>query len=159
VKLQADLDAEKAKVTTVTQRAERAETALTTFREDASKARISGAVDKAITEGRLLPKEKDATVAFATTLDAKTKIKFGDKEHSPLDQYLDTLAARPKAVKFGEQGVGKGEQELATGQDADKEVDARARTKVATDKIEYAAAVQLVLNEDPDLKQRYAQGL
>lgn len=161
VKLQADLTDLQAQVTEQKQRAERAEVALTTFREDAAKARVVGAVDALIKEGRLLPKEKDAVIAFAQSLDAKSKIKFGDKEQSPLDQYLDQLAARPKVVDFSERGAGKGEGERSSGARAEEELDAKAKAKVAASngKVTYSEAVQNVLAEDEDLKRRYAAGL
>lgn len=138
---------------------ERAEVALQTFKADADKASIVGAVDAAIKDGRVTPAEKDGLVAMGQSMTGK--IKFGDKEKSGFDAFKDMLTARPKAVKFGEKLNGKGDVDNQNA-DAGIEVDRRAKEKITAagaDKLAYKDAVHLVLTEDEGLKNRYALSL
>src|SRR5690606_20160588 len=70
-------------------RAERAAEALREFEEKAHKAEIERLVDGAIKDGKLLPKSKDAALAFGLNMPAK--IKFGDKEEGGVKMFSDFL--------------------------------------------------------------------
>lgn len=129
------------------------------FAASQAKATIEAVVDQAIKEGKLLPKDKAATVAFAQSLDQTTKIKFSEKvECSAFDHWKTGLLAGKKVMSFAEKTVAGG----GTDDDkaADVEVNERATAKVSaaggSDKLAFATAVQIVLNEDPALKARYA---
>jgi hypothetical protein len=133
---------EQAKVT--------AETALSAFKADADQKEIAAMVDKAITDGKLLPKQKDEVIAMAGAITGK--VKFGAEEKSGVDVMRTFLDNLPAKVEFGERGAGndKDPNKLA----GDK-IAQMAAARVAKDKIEYAAAVQLVLAENPELKAQY----
>lgn len=142
--------------------ATRAQTALDTFRADQSNIRVTDAVDAAIERGAVLPAERDGLVAFGQGMSATTKIKFGDKEITLLDQWLADLAKRPAAVDFSEHGKGKGEGDRKPGGKADAQVDRLAKAIVgkSAGKTTYSAAVQEVLDnpDNAELKARYAAG-
>ncbi len=147
---------EVAKVTTERDTAikakDTAENALRTFEDDTRKAEAGRMVDKAIEDGKLLPKQKDAALAFALNLSGT--VKFGDEEKSLtklFDEFIDGL---PTKIEFGEKGKGGSKETFST---AAEEVDVRARGKMsAADKdMDYATARQIVLDEDDGLKQRY----
>jgi hypothetical protein len=143
-----------------------AETALKTavdasvqFAADQAKASVEAVVDQAIKQGLLLPKDKAATVAFAQTLDAATKIKFGEKDEcTPFERWKGQLLAGKKVVSFTEKTIAGG----GTDDDkaADIDVNERATQKVnaagGPTKLDFATAVNIVLAEDPALKARYA---
>lgn len=129
------------------------------FAAEQAKASVESVVDQAIKEGKVLPKDKAGLVAFAQTLDAKTKIKFGEKDEStPFERWKTQLLAGKKVVDFKEKTVsgGGGDDDKS----ADIEVNEKAQAKVAAaggaEKLNFATAVQIVLNEDPALKARYA---
>ncbi len=130
------------------------------FASDQAKLEVEGVVDQAIKEGKLLPKEKAATLAFAQTLDNTTKIKFGDKaedEMTPFGRWKAGLLAGKAKVSFKEKTVANtdGDNDKA----ADVEVSERAMLKVAAAggpaKMSFESAVGIVLAEDPALKARY----
>lgn len=131
---------------------------LATFASDAAKASIAAVVDQAVKEGKLLPADKDSTLAFAQTLDTTSKIKFGETEMSPFEHWKKTLLAGKAKVKLGERTTANLKFD-AGDKAADAEVAERAREKQATAggeaKMDFATAVSAVLAEDPDLKARY----
>ncbi len=128
-----------------------AETALRNFEDDTRKSTAEAMVDKAIEQGKLLPKQKDAALAFALNLSGS--VKFGDEEKSLtklFDEFIDSLPAK---VELGEKGKGGSKEAFST---AATEVDVKARAKQGENKdMDYATARTIVLNEDDDLKQRY----
>ena len=129
-----------------------AETALRTFEDDTRKADAAAMVDKAIEEGKLLPKQKDAALAFA--LNVTGKVKLGDAEQSFSKLFADFIDGLPTKVDLGEQGAGGKKETFSS---AAVEVDTKANAKVAASegKTDYATARKLVLAEDEDLKARY----
>jgi hypothetical protein len=112
-------------------------------------------VDKAIDEGKLLPKQKEAALAFATNLTGT--IKFGDSDVSATKVFSDFLDAMPKKVDLTENGTTDAEgNEKPEFDSADDEVHARAEKMLADDKdLDYASARTLVLSADEALKTRY----
>lgn len=60
-------------------------------------------VDQLVADGKLLPAEKDRTLAFMEALDADQVVSFGEGvEQTQRDAYKAQLGARPKLVEFGE---------------------------------------------------------
>lgn len=146
------------KVTAAETRATTAERALIDFEAATTDKEIVGLVDGAIKEGRILPKDKDQFVAIGKSMTAK--VKLGDKEVSGQDAFKDMLSKMAKQVNLSAR-TAKDETRSAENQDANPgiEVDTQTRAKMAADptgKLDYATARKLVLNADPDLKERYA---
>jgi hypothetical protein len=130
-----------------------AETALRTFEDDTRKADAAVMVDAAIKAGKLLPKQKDAALAFALNLTGT--VKFGDGETSYTKLFADFIDGLPTKVDLSENGEGNNGEKYDT---AASEVDALAKAKVAKDKdMTYATARNIVLDENEDLKTRYFQ--
>lgn len=128
-----------------------AEDALRTFEDDTRKSTAAAMVDKAIEQGKLLPKQKDAALAFALNLSGT--VKFGDEEKSLTKLFNEFIDGLPTKVELGEKGKGGSKENFST---AATEVDAKARAKQGDSKdMDYATARQIVLAEDEDLKQRY----
>lgn len=137
-----------------------AKTAQANFAAEQAKTEVAAVVDEAIKKGFVLPKEKAGLIAFAQTLDAKTKIKFGDKtedEMTPYARWKSQLCAGKAKVSFKEQT--NADNHEGGDKSADVEVADLARAKVAAaggeSKLHFADAVTAVLNESPDLKARY----
>jgi hypothetical protein len=128
-----------------------AEDALRTFEDDTRKSTAAAMVDKAIEDGKLLPKQKDAALAFALNLSGT--VKFGDEEKSLTKLFNEFIDGLPTKVELGEKGKGGQKETFST---AATEVDAKARAKQGENKdMDYATARSIVLSEDDDLKQRY----
>jgi len=128
-----------------------AEDALRTFEDDTRKADAARMVDAAIESGKLLPKQKDAALAFALNLSGT--VKFGDKETSLSKLFNEFIDGLPTAVQLGEKGTGGKKEEFSS---AGIEIDTKAKAKMAAkDGLDYATARQLVLAEDESLKDRY----
>jgi hypothetical protein len=136
-------DATKGKVT--------AETALSTFKADAEAKAIVAVVDKAVEDGKILPKQKDDVIAMATALGGN-KIKMGNDEKSGVDIVTAFIDGLPKKVEFGERGKGNDGKVTAA---SDKLAKAVAAKMSADPKLAYDTAVRVVLAEDADLKAAY----
>ncbi len=100
-------------------------------------------------EGRILPKQKDAVVAFMFSLDAKQR-----------DQFRNIINTLPTKQIFGELGDG-GSTAATSLEGVGKEVkDAvQAEIKASEGKLDYASALTKVFAEKPDLKRRYDDAL
>jgi hypothetical protein len=135
---------------------ETAQTSLRTYEADVEKQTATAMVDKAIEEGKLLPAQKEAALAFA--LNVSGTIKFGDKETSASKLFSDFIDSLPTKVDLSEKGEGnEGGNKFTSAAD---QVDALAKAKVSASpdgKMDYATARQIVLSEDADLKARYIQ--
>lgn len=134
---------------------ETAQESLRTFEADIEKQTAVAMVDKAIEEGKLLPAQKDAALAFAQNVSGT--IKFGDKETSASKLFSDFIDSLPTKVDLSENGEGNTGEKFTSAAD---QVDALAKAKVAASpdgKMDYATARQIVLSEDADLKTRYIQ--
>jgi hypothetical protein len=142
---------------TATARADTAEAALSQFKSEAETNEITAFIDKAITEGKVMPVEKDGLVAVGKSMAQGAKVKLGDKETTGLDAFKDMITKRPVAVNFKQHLRGQGERD--NGEAASVTVTNRANEKVAkaggNDKLNFKDAVSAVLAEDPALKQRY----
>ena len=143
----------KAKFETAEQGKVTAETALAAFKADADAKEIAALVDKAIDEGKLLPKQKEEAIAMAAAMGGQ-KIKLGSEEKSGIDLFRAHLDGLPKKVDFSERGKGKSDQDKL----ASDEIAEKAKAKMSADKgLSYETAVRIVLSEDADLKSRYFQ--
>lgn len=114
--LQAQLDAANAKNTTLEAENTTLKTENTNFKEReatiiaqekaADKAAIEAKVDALIKDGKVLPKERESTVAYAQSLDNSVEIEFGEgddkKKVGQRDQFLNLLGERSKQVDFKE---------------------------------------------------------
>lgn len=100
-------------------------------------------------EGRILPKQKEAVVAFMFSLNTKQR-----------DQFRNIISTLPTKQIFGELGDG-GSTNATTLDGVAKEVKdaANAEIKASEGKLDYASAVQKVFAEKPDLKRRYDDAL
>jgi hypothetical protein len=136
---------------------ETAQASLRTYEADVEKQTATAMVDKAIAEGKILPAQKEAALAFA--LSVKGSVKFGDKETSASQLFSEFIDALPAKVDLSEQGEGNaGDKNTFTS--AADQVDALAKAKVSASpdgKMDYATARQIVLSEDAALKTRYIQ--
>jgi hypothetical protein len=111
-------------------------------------------IDGAITEGKVLPKQKPALLAMAKSMSGV--VKFADKDQSPLDVLKSFISDAPVKVDFSEKGSSRADQ---GGKSASLEIDRRAKAAVAAaggeTKLSYQAAVNKVLAEDNTLKLAY----
>jgi hypothetical protein len=148
----------EAQVTTLTARAEGAETKLAAQAQEFAQREAVVLVDQAIKDGKLLPKQKDMALAFMTSI--KGTMNFGGKEQTPAELFKDFLGTFSKQVDTTEKGDGKegsrDNQQFAT---IAQEVDHKVKAAISADnKLDYAAGLQVVLRADPDLAARYAKG-
>ena len=131
-----------------------AETALREFEDATRKANAATMVDKAIEDGKLLPKQKDSALAFALSLSGT--IKFGDTEKSAAEVFESFLSEMPKKIDLSEKGKGGSDDETGEFNTAAEEVHAKATAlvKKSEGKLDYRDARTEVLT-DEDLKLRY----
>jgi hypothetical protein len=135
------------------------ETVKTEYADFQTKVRNAEAVslvEKAVKVGKILPKQKDAALAFAMNLSGT--VKFGDEEKSMATLFAEFIDGMPSKVDMSEKGAGSKDDggEGGTFPDAASEVDARARKAMkANDKLTYAEARKEVLAEDEKLKLAY----
>ena len=160
VKLSGEIAELTGKLEDSEKRAELAEAALRSFKDDNAKKEIERIVDGAIKDGKLLPKQKAELMAMAEamTAAASQKFKVGDKEKTGLEMFEDHIKALPGRVAYGERLGSKGEKPTENGEKAADAVHARVQEFLAANpKSDYSEAYQAVLKADPDLRQRYAQ--
>ncbi len=126
------------------------------YTAEVARAEAETMVDTAIKAGKLLPKQKDAAMAFASNLTGT--VKFGDEDKPMAALFADFLGAMPSKVDLKENGTGSTEEgDDNTYADAGLKVDALARkAMVENDKLSYADARSLVLENDADLKSAYS---
>jgi len=149
----------EAKVTSLEEKVAKAEeakktaqSALREFEAASAKREAEILVDDAIKEGKILPAQKDAALAFATSVTGK--VKFGDEEKSATEVFAEFIGALPKKVDFDEKGASESKKVVPAS--AAEEVDTRARALMSEKAdMDYAAARREVLEANADLKQRY----
>jgi hypothetical protein len=126
------------------------------YTDKVAQAEAETLVDTAIKAGKLLPKQKEAAMAFASNLTGT--VKFGDEDKSMAALFADFLGAMPSKVDLKENGSGSTEEgDTDTYEDAGLKVDALARKAMAeNDKLSYSDARSLVLENDADLKSAYS---
>lgn len=75
-------------------------TKLTTLESANRNAEFSAFVETLISEGRILPDQKDNEIAILETMHAATPVEFSSAngEKSPVDKYKDSLKVRPVVV-------------------------------------------------------------
>jgi hypothetical protein len=142
-------------VTVLTQRAEGAEAKFAEAQDAAAFSEAERIVDDAIKAGKLLPKQKDMAMAFATQ---KTTLKFGGADKSPSVLFKEFLDSAGTQVELGDKT--KKDKEAQTYATAAHELDARVQEKITqaggAAKLSYADAMTSVLAADVDLKARYS---
>jgi hypothetical protein len=128
------------------------------FEDDVRKSDAVTLVDKAIETGKILPKQKDAAVAFAMNLGGK--VKFADGERTMADLFAEFIDQMPARVDFKEHSQDKkGTDAGSTFDDPGEEVDKRTRELMSkNDKLTYADARHNVMDADADLKLAYFNG-
>jgi hypothetical protein len=151
-----------AQITTLTARAEAAETKLAEQAATFAAAEMEGLVNQAIKDGKLLPKQKDMALGFAKSL--KGTMNFGAGGERPATEvFKEFLASFSTQVDKGERGSGKTAQRDGAGDfaTAAQELDSLAAAAVSESggKVLYGAAVREILRTNEDLASRYAKGV
>lgn len=146
--------ASAAALTAMTEERDRATAALSVFKAEAQDRELDAFIDTAITEGKVLPKQKPALLAMAKSMSGV--VKFADKDQTPIEVLKSFIADAPVKVDFSEHGTSRGDKGAKR---ADLEIDRRAKAAVAAaggeTKLSYRDAVNKVLAEDNTLKLAY----
>lgn len=126
------------------------------YTDQVAKADAETMVDEAIKAGKLLPKQKEAALAFATNLTGT--VTFGDTDKSMRVMFAEFLGAMPPKVDTSEKGAGStDDQDGNDYANAGLKVDELARKAMTENgKLSYADARSLVLEGDADLKAAYS---
>jgi len=137
-------------------RAKTAEAEITKVRAEATQREAIALVDKAIQDGKLLPKQRDFALAALTA--NETKVKFGEKgeEKSMPELFKAFLEASGRVVDLSESGSGS--NKIVNFSTAAEEVDYKTKQfQAEKSEKDYAKAMDAVLSADPALKKRYAE--
>lgn len=152
-----------AAVATATQesnrRADTAEAALSAFRDETAMAQINTLIEAAAKAGQIVPAQEPTVRNMVKAFTGKLhdKIKFGNKEQTPIEMLTEFIGALPKRVDFKEIGAG-GTEKVGDGESAAIAVDRKVKEKMAaTPKMSYREALDAVFAADPDLKTSYAE--
>ena len=136
----------------MTERAESAEGSVKKLQDEKTKLEAGHLIDKAIKDGKLLPKQKDIALAFMTGPSAL--VKFGDGEKSMTQLFKDFLDIAGKQVDLSEKGGGENKERKDFASPA-AEVDYKTKRLMAEKKVNYSEAMNEVLAADVELKERY----
>lgn len=145
------------KIASLTAAKDQAEANLRDYVKATDTAEVNALIEKAISEGKITPAEKDKYVALANI---ETTVKLGDDETTPRAILESIFKDLPVKVNLSEQSDGEDPQkdfgDEATAGDI---IDSKARALMsATEGLDYSAAYSQVLASDPDLKARYFEG-
>lgn len=143
-----------AQLEVVTAERDTAMAALDAFREDDEKKQIAAIIEAAEKAGQITPANKDRVTAFAEAL--RTALPKGKGRSEMVAQFKDFVEALPKKVDFTEKGGT--EQDRA----GDDDVQATINRKVAEVRkdrsdLSYKDALDMVFEQNPELKTRYAE--
>lgn len=129
--------------------------AFATFQDTVASKEAEALVDAAIDNGKLLPKQKDAAMAFALNL--KGTVKFGDEEKSMTVLFTEFLDGMPSKVDLDEKGAGStDDSDKDEYADAQSKVDGLVKAAIKADKtVSYGEALKEVLASDETLKLAY----
>jgi hypothetical protein len=158
-KLSGKVDDLTTQLEVVTKRAETAEASVTRLQDENAKAEAIRVVDKAINDGKLLPKQKDIALAFMNNAKGVAKLSDGS-EKSMAALFTDFIGIAGKQVDLTEKGSGKNDERKDFTSPA-HEVDYKAKKLLSADtsgKLTYSAAMDKVLSDDDELKARYISG-
>lgn len=152
-----------ATITTITARAEAAESKVKTLEVEKVTGELASFAEKMVAAGKLLPANKEAAISFMSSISANSEIDFaeGDKtvKKTPLKIYQEAIESGPQLVHFGEiatGGVAESESTNDTGP-ASKKLSELTEEKMNADKsLKYQDASRMVFEENPDLAQSYA---
>jgi hypothetical protein len=124
------------------------------YTDTVAKAEAETMVDQAIKDGKLLPKQKDAAMAFMSNLTGT--VKFDDEDKSMRVMFADFLGAMPTKIDTSEKGSGTPD-ETEDYANASTQVDVLARKAMKENgKLSYAEARNEVLDSDAELKAAYS---
>ncbi len=131
-------------------------TSFAEFTDKVASAEAETMVDSAIKDGKLLPKQKEAAMAFMSNLSGT--VTFGDEDKSMRVMFSDFLGAMPSKIDTSEKGAGStDDQDGIDYANAGLKVDELARKAMTeNDKLSYSDARTRVLEGDPDLKAAYS---
>jgi len=120
---------------------------------EVEKMKLNAEVDKLTfsesnKEGRILPKQKEAVVAFMFSLDAKQR-----------DQFRNIINSLPTKQIFGELGDGGTTATTLDGVAKEVQDAVQGEIKASEGKLDYSSALRKVYTEKPDLKSRYEAAL
>lgn len=127
---------------------------LAQFAEQSRKDRRAGFVsfaDDQVKAGRLLPKDKEATVAVLETLADAQPVEFAEagavKKVPPAEWLKGLIASAQPVVSFGEFAPAGAAPVAGSAQGlSDAEIDSRARAYAAQHKVSYAEALSAVVS-------------
>ena len=129
-------------------------TSFAEYTDKVANAEAETMVDSAIKDGKLLPKQKDAAMAFMSNLTGT--VTFGDEDKSMRVMFADFLGAMPTKIDTSEKGAGT-ENETEDYANAGAEVDKLARKAMKENgKLSYSEARAEVLEADAELKAAYS---
>ncbi len=144
---EADTAAAKAAQATAEAAAQAANDQLAQFAEQARKGRHASHVSFAETQvkaGRLLPKDKETTVAMLDQMADAQPVEFSEagvgKKVSPLDWLKGLIEGAKPVIQFGEFAAGNGAGGSVSGL-SDAEVDERAKAYARQHNVSYAEAI------------------
>ncbi len=125
------------------------------FQDKVANAQAESMIDAAVKAGKLLPKQKEAAMAFAVKLTGT--VKFGadgaEKEMSVL--FAEFIGGLAPAIDLSEKGSAGAEGDAGDG-DPQADVETAVRKAMAADgKLDYSAAMKVVFSADPELKLAY----
>lgn len=124
------------------------------FQAEVSAAQATALVDDAVDKKKILPKQRDAALAFMQHIEGT--VKFGDEEKSAQVMFAEFLEAMPPKVDTAEKGAGSPEEKTDYSDDPGAEVDRLSREAMkANDKLLYVDARAQVLASDEALKSAY----
>jgi len=150
--LEKDMKAEKAanvelttQVQTLTQERDALLTEKKTSEEETAKANFTSRLEELVQGKAMTPAQRDSMLDMYTTENADLLLK----------QVAVFTEGKHIGMKEGEQGQGTEQNE-----DSEKSADVRltnmARTRANEEKIDFSAAMEIVLSENPDLAREYA---
>lgn len=150
----AEIEVKDAEIAKLTEGRDNAEASLKDYVKAADTAAIEGLVDEAIKEGKVIPAERDKYLALASV---EATVKMGEDEMSPRQLVESIFKTLPKKVDFSENSDGDDPtKDIGDEATAGEIVDAKAKALMsATDGLDYKAAYDQVLEDDPDLRGRY----
>lgn len=129
----------------------------TTYQGKVATAQAESMIDAAIEAGKLLPKQKEAAMAFAVNLTGTVKFGADETEKDMTALFAEFIGGLKPAIDLSEAGESGDEGGAGSGDtDPAAEVDTAVRKAMAADKaLDYSAAMKVVFGANPELKIAY----
>lgn len=150
----AEIEAKDATIKDLTEGKDNAESNLRNYVKAADEAEVDTLLDKAIDEGKIVPADRDKYVALANS---NTVVKLGEEDTSARKLIEGILKNLPVRVDLSEK-TGKDDPEKIgdVGDSAGDIIDVKVKALMKETKdLDYFAAYNEVLSNEPDLKVRY----